>query len=235
MSGKQQFICLTLLICILFGSGCHRLKQMKAEKSPKEIEQTTSEKQKAKLLRKINRRYENPQTHFELGRIYQSEGLWVQAERQYNIALNLNPVHRQAQAARIKVLMNSGDNPKAELLAEVYIEQATTSAIGSLNLALGFQEQGLDDYALTCYQQALRLNPNSAKINRQVGYYYLSKNDLVRAQEYLTRSFQLNPNQPNVAGQLGRLGVTVKIPTKKQRGTRKLDKTIDRYDKELTQ
>lgn len=232
MIGKIQFICLTFLLCVLLG-GCHRIKKTKTGKSPKEIQQTITERQKAKLLRKINRRYEDPQAHFELGKIYQKQGLWAQAERQYNIALNFDPVHREAQAARVKVLFDGNDIAKAQLLADVYTEQAANSALGSLNLALGFQSEGLDNYALSCYQQALRLNPNSAKINRQIGYYYLSKNDLVRAQEYLSRSFQLNPNQPDVARELGKLGVTVKIPTKKRRGTKTLDKAVEQYDKEL--
>ena len=113
--------------------------------------------------------------------------------------LNFDPVHRQAQAARVKVLADGGDEAKSKMLMEIYSEQASTSALGSLNLALGFQGQGLDEYSLSCYRQALRLAPDSAKVNRQIGYYYLSKGDLVRGQEYLSRSFQLNPNQPEVA------------------------------------
>jgi len=74
------------------------------------------------------------------------------------------------------------------------------------------------------------LAPNSAKINRQIGYYYLSKNDKNRAKDYLTRSFQLNPNQPEVAGELGRLGVGVKIPRKTEKGKR-LDKIVEESDR----
>jgi tetratricopeptide (TPR) repeat protein len=89
----------------------------------------------------------------------------------------------------------------------------------------------LDEYALTCYQQALRLAPNSAKINRQIGYYYLSKGNKAQGKDYLSRSFQLNPNQPDVAGELGRLGVVVKVPRKVQKQTKKLDKIVEESDK----
>ena len=53
------------------------------------------------------------------------------------------------------------------------------------------------------------MSPNSAEINKQIGYYYLSKNDNVRAKDFLIRSFDLNRNQPEVAGELGRLGVVI--------------------------
>jgi len=75
--------------------------------------------------------------------------------------------------------------------------------------------------------QAMNLAPNSAKINRQIGYYYLNKKDLIRAKEYLTRSFQLDPVQPDVAGELGRLGVAVRIPRKTETRTKNLDKIVE--------
>ncbi len=230
MTGKQKFIGLALLVCTLLFGGCGL--PGKSAKAPKEIEITPTEKKKAELLRQIDRKFENPDAHFELGQLYQDEGLWAQAENQYKTALNFDPVHRRAQAARVKVLMDSGDTAKAELLADIYMEQASNSAAGSLRLALAFQKQGLDENALTCYRQALRLAPNSAKINRQIGYYYLSKSNKEQAREYLSRSFQLNPNQPEVAGELGRLGVAVRIPRKTEKGTKKLDKIVEQSDKE---
>jgi hypothetical protein len=57
-----------------------------------------------------------------------------------------------------------------------------------------------------------------------MGYYYLSKNDKVRAKEYLVRSFQLDPNQPEVAGELGRLGVEVRIPQRTDASGKQLEK-----------
>jgi Flp pilus assembly protein TadD len=79
-------------------------------------------------------------------------------------------------------------------------------------MGVAFEKQGLDDYALKCYQDALKMSPDSPTVNRQLGYYYLLKNKKDLAKEYFIRSFQLNPNQPDVAGELGRLGVAVRIP-----------------------
>jgi tetratricopeptide (TPR) repeat protein len=232
MAGIRTFaiqVSLALLVCALLFSGCNSGKA----KAPQvdEVKRTPAEEKKARLLRRVDRKFENSETHFELGQLYQADGLWSQAEHEYNIALRFDPAHRDAQAAMVKVLADSGDTAKSELSAEIYMNQASSSAAGSLRLALAFQKQGLDEYALACYRQALHLAPNSAKINRQIGYYYLSKNDKVRAQDYLTRSFQLNPNQPEVAGELGRLGVPVRIPRKTEKRTKKLDKIVEESDR----
>jgi tetratricopeptide (TPR) repeat protein len=216
---------LILLAFILLFSGCE------GNKAPKEIGRTEAEKKKAKLQKAIERKFEDAEAHFKLGQLYQADGLLTKAEDQYGITLNFDPAHKEAQAARVKVLTSSGDTTKAALLAEEYIERASVSAAGSLRLALAFQEQGVDDYALKCYQQALRMAPNSAKINRQIGYYYLSKGEKDIAREYLSRSFQLNSNQPEVAGELGRLGVAVKIPRKTVKNAKKLDEMVEKAEK----
>lgn len=228
-TGEQKSMSLAFLICIFLFSGCNGGRA----KAPKEIERTPAEEKKARILKAIERKFEDADAHFELGQLYQADGMWAQAEHQYNIALSFDPAHRQAQAARVKVLLESGDTAKAGLLTDEYMGRASVSAAASLQLALAFQKQGLDEYALDCYQQALRLAPNSAKINRQIGYYYLSKNDKDRAKDYLSRSFQLNSNQPEVAGELGRLGVAVKIPRKTEKGTKKLDKIVEESDRSL--
>ena len=228
MRGKPKFICLTFLVCMLFFGGCDPARNSE-ETGPAK---TQAERRKAELLNQIERRFENPQAHFELGQLYQADGMWPQAENEYSIALSFDPVHYQAQAARVKVLLESGDNTKAEFLKEEYINQASTSASASLNLALGFQKQAFDEEALKCYERVLELAPNSAKIHRQIGFYYRSKNDLDRARDYLTRSFQINPNQPEVAGELGRLGVAVRIP-QKQQDSKSLDKIVEKSDKDL--
>jgi len=179
---------------------------------------------KAELLKELERKFENPQVHFELAQLYQAEGLLQKAEYHYNVALTFDPVLTQAQAAMVKLFLESGDTAKSKTYADVYVNQASGSAVQSLRLAMSFQKEGLDDYALTCYQQALNLAPNSARIHKQIGYYYLSKGDKAQAKEYLVRSFQLDPNQPEVAGELGRLGVEVRIPQKVATGTLKLQK-----------
>ncbi len=233
MIGRMQFV--SLLICaLLLFSGCSSQRGGGKDKIQKDTVKTPTEKEKAKLIKQIDRNFEDPIAHFQLGQLYQADCMWTQAEYHYNTALSFDPVYREAQAAMVKVLMGSGDTAKAGVCSELYMNQACASAEESLKLGLAFQKQGLEEYALGCYQQALHLAPNSASVNKQIGYYYLSKNDKVRAQDYLTRSFQLDPLQAEVAGELGRLGVAVKIPRKTQKNTGELDRIVEKSKKSKT-
>jgi len=236
MIGRMRFAGLVLSICVLLFSGCRPLDRGGGTAGAQlgEVDKTSAEQDKARLLRTIERRWENPEAHFELGQRYQADGLWAKAEYHYNIVLGFDPVHRPAQAARVKVLLDSGDTEQAGVSADFYINQASSSALGSLKLALAFQKQGLDEYAMVCYRQSLRLAPNSAKVHRQIGYYYLSRGNKEQALDYLSRSFQLDANQPEVAYELGRLGVVARRPRKIEKDTRKLDKAVEQSDKETT-
>lgn len=215
------------IFCTILLIGCNGTSGPKVKK----VQPTPDQKQKTELLRAIDKKFTDPVAHFQLGQLYHKDGLWSKAEYEYNTALSLNPVHRKAQAAMVKVLADSGDINKSNTYADIYMNQASTSAEGSLLLGLGFQREQLDDYALECYQQALNLAPNSANVNKQIGYYYLAKNDKERAQDYLRRSFQLDPRQPEVAGELGRLGVQIKVPKKQKKSTKKLDKIAEKAEK----
>ena len=222
MANMAKLAGLVLVLTALAG-GCEK----SSEREVGGITITDTEQKKAELLGAIEARYENPEAHYELGKLYQADGLWNKAEWEYNVALGFDPVHRPAQAAIVKVLADSGNLDRSKLSAEIYMNQAGASAQGSLRLGHAFQKEFLDDYAVTCYQQALALAPNSAAINRQIGYYYLSRKDKARAEEYLKRSFQLDPYQAEVAGVLGRMGIVVQVPRKTETNTKKLDKILE--------
>lgn len=201
------FVFSVLAVCLIAFVGCNE-EQNKAVVD----RDIPAAAKKAELQSTIERRFENPDAHFQLGQLYQAEGQWQKAEYHYNIALSFDPSYVQAQASMVKLFLDSGDTAKSRTYAETHMNDASRSAIQSARLGGAFQKQGLDEYALTCYQRALDLEPSSASVNKQVGLYYLGKGDKVRAKEYLVRSFQLDPAQPDVAGQLGRLGVEVRIP-----------------------
>jgi Tfp pilus assembly protein PilF len=202
-------LCCAFLL-VLFGCESQQAKKARAEKMRK----LPVEARKVSLQESLESKFENPDAHYELAQLYHAEGLWAKAEYHYNIALSFDPANAEAQAAMVKLFVDSGDTAKSKNYADIYVNMVGSSAVQSLRLAMAFQKELLDEYALTCYQQALDLAPSSARVNKQMGYYYLSKNDNDRAKEYLVRSFQLDPRQPEVAGELGRLGVEVRIPRK---------------------
>ncbi|MDI6448899.1 tetratricopeptide repeat protein [Anaerobaca lacustris] len=173
-----------------------------------------SEKGERELLADIERKFENPQAHYELGRLYARSRQWSKAEYHYNNALGFDPALRAAQAGLVKLFVDQGQSAKAEQFASSYIRTLEISRHERelLRLAWEFEKVGLDEYALRCFRQALAIAPDSFEANKQMGFYYLGKNDTARARQYLSRSFEINPRQPDVAGALGTLGVVVESP-----------------------
>ena len=206
---RVWIIAIALVLC--FG-GC-QLFNKTSEKPYQEIPPAVDE-QKTELLKQIEQKYENPKAHYQLGQLYQADGMFEKAEFEYRVAMGFDPVYYKAQAAIVNVLLEKDDKPRSSMAADMYMNQAGVSAEASYRLGKAFQNEGLDEHALACYLQAQGLTPNSAILFKQIGYYYLAKGDQVRAEENLRRSFQLDPYQSEVAGELGRMGVMVQIPQK---------------------
>jgi len=215
--GLRLFALCFLVLWVCAFAGCESEESLR-------VKFASPEDKKAYLLRAVNRKFENPPAHFQLGKLYEAEGQLNKAEYHYNVALGFDPAYRAVQAAIVKMLVDSDNSIEAKEYVDTYMNQVSGSATASLELGQAFAEEGLDEHAFACYQQALRLGPELPEVNKQVGYYYLGKEDKVRAKEYLTRSFQLDANQPDVAGELGRLGVVVKVPREPEEETEKPDK-----------
>jgi tetratricopeptide (TPR) repeat protein len=173
-----------------------------------------TERKKTELLLKVDTKAETAEDNFALGQIYENQGKWGLSIYYYDLSLRFEASQRDMQAMAVKSTKDSGNAAGAKEAADRAIGQVSRSAAQSIGLAVAFQKLSLDEYAMTCYTQALTLAPNSSRTNMKMGYYYLSKNDKQRAKEYLARSFQINPGQSDVADELGRLGVPVKIQPK---------------------
>lgn len=171
-----------------------------------------TDRTEAQLLSELDAKYENPQAHYELAQLYHKSQNWLKADFHYSRAISFDPAFRAAQASQIKMFVDRGETAKAEQFANGYIRDTVGSISEMLRLGWEFEQAGLDTYALRCYRQALDAAPDSAEANRQIGFYYLTRNDRDQAKQYLMRSFELNPRQPDVAGALGRLGVVVEAP-----------------------
>ena len=168
--------------------------------------------QKAQLLEQIDQKYENPEAHYQLGKLSYAEGQLDKADFEYRVALGFNPVHYRAQAGVVKVATDQKQTERAQIIAELYISQAAVSAPASVRLGKAFQNEELGAYAISCYYQATGLTPKSPEPYKLLGYYYLGENDQVRAEENFRRSFELDPYQTDVAGELGRMGVIIGLP-----------------------
>ena len=209
MNMKLSALVSGIVICALAISGCRTGSSTGVSSA---AGRTAVDIRIAQLQQELNKKWENPPAHYELGQLYHSQGNWSKADWYYDQAISFNPVYREAQTAKVKMQFDMGDRSKGEYLANMYISQASSSPEQLLTLGSAFEKQRLNDYALKCYDTALKMAPDSATVNRQLGYYYLANNQTEQAKDYFIRSFQLNPNQPDVANELGKLGVAVRIP-----------------------
>ncbi|OQY07703.1 MAG: hypothetical protein B6I25_01180 [Planctomycetales bacterium 4572_13] len=199
---------LSLLLALVW-TGCESTP--KAPDSANE-ETTIQQSPKAQLLEQIDRKYENPEAHYQLGKLAYTDGQLDKADFEYRVALGFNPVHYRAQAGVVRVAADQKQTERSQIIAELYISQAAVSAPASVRLGKAFQNEGLGEYALSCYYQATGLMPKSPEPYKLLGFYYLGENDQVRAEENLRRSFELDPYQTDVAGELGRMGVIIGLP-----------------------
>lgn len=220
----RRIVLLAVAGSLLF-SGCNWFSNLIQKEEPEQELAYGVDSEKQALLKQIDRKYENPRAHYELGKLYHRDGLLDRAEWEYRVAIGFDPVLYPAQAAVVKVLQDMNNLDKSKMAAQMYTDQAAVSAEASMRLGRAFQNEGLDEAALAAFQQAANLAPNSAVVFKQLGYYYLAKGDRVRAEENLRRSIQLDPYQSEVAGELGRLGVMVQIP-RQQPDPQKLEQAL---------
>ncbi|MBW8036667.1 MAG: hypothetical protein FVQ79_13845, partial [Planctomycetes bacterium] len=203
MAKSIRMLVAGLLLFVLF-SGCNFNKKKEEVVVP-----TSEELKRVELNKRLDRKWDDANAHYDLGKIYLADGMLSQAENEFAIAMGYDPVHWDSAAAMIRTLVESDQQSKAKILAEDYIRRGRYSASASLLLGKAFQKEYFDKYALTCFEQALRIAPDSAGLNKEVGFYHLSKKDNVRAVSYLRHSFEIDPRQADVARALGKLGVTV--------------------------
>jgi len=206
MTHKSKITTLLAILALIL-AGCEKSRQR-----DEGVGLLDTEQRKAELLRQIDGKYESPRAHYELGRLYHRDGLWSKAEASYRVAISFDPVLWDAESGLVKLFQDKGDAAKASSSAQAAMDRASYSAAASLGLAKAFQKDYLDEWALKCHGQALQLAPDSAEVYKHIGYYYLSKRDNARAEANLRRSFSLNPYQPEVAGELGRMGIIVQVP-----------------------
>lgn len=196
----------TILLLMFVIAGCPITQKSAARKPAVRVSPDVE------LRGKLDKKFEDPEAHYQLGKLAHSRRQFDKAIFEYHTALGFNPMHYRAQAGIVKATMDQKKPDQANTIAELYISQAAFSAPRSLQLGRVFEKEGLDNHALGCYYQAAGLAPKSSEPYKMLGHYYMAKGDKVRAEENLRRSFELNPNQPDVSSELGRLGVHIQGP-----------------------
>ena len=209
-SSSAVFLFLAYVLCLFVAGGCNGNKETVAEGGETPV--VTIADREQMLLDQVDRRFSDSDAHYKLASLYHDQEMYDRASYHYDAAIRFDPAHRDAQAGLVKLLLDQDMEIEAMRKAELFMSQVEPSYRETLKLARALAAHGAETQALACYQQALQIQPDSAEVFRDLGFYHLDKGEEEVARSYLSRSFQLDPNQPEVAGALGRLGVEVRIP-----------------------
>jgi Flp pilus assembly protein TadD len=194
-----------LIICVM--AGC------RTPSTPRpDLAMDTIPDKESYLLAKLSTRYQNAEAHCDLGRYYLNQGLTDKAKYHLETALGFDSALRPAQAANIKLTSQLEGEMAGQRLCAEYQRPLLSSTPEMIKLAKALADEGMDTLSLSCFQRILALQPDSAEAHRQLGYFYLTRENNEKAKLHFSRSFELNPNQPDVAGELGRMGVTIETP-----------------------
>ena len=66
------------------------------------------------LLNEINLKFENPDAHYKLAKIYHGQTQWIKAEYEYNIAIGFAPLNKWPEAGLVRMYEDWGRPEKAQ-------------------------------------------------------------------------------------------------------------------------
>ena len=97
----QKKIIILLSMAVFLFCGCQRKDS--DEILAQKLDATPQQRQRAKIESRIAANFEDADAQYELGKIFMRDKLLSRAEYQFSLAIGLDPVHRAAQAAHVKV------------------------------------------------------------------------------------------------------------------------------------
>lgn len=163
------------------------------------------------LLMQIDQKFENPDAHYKLAKIYHSQGQWIKAEYEYGIAIGFAPINKWPESGLVRMYRDWGRPELAQAALDKAMHTCNTDE-ELVMLAKGLQKEGLKEEPQACYEYALTAAKNKGGIYKEMGYYYLTIGDKVRAEDAFRKSLEIRPYQPDVSAELGRMGVKVVAP-----------------------
>ena len=175
-----------------------------------DTEKTTTYYRKAK--QEFQTAAENDPTgsnrHFNLGRVCQDLKEYDQAVREYDLAIQYFPGNAKAHWGKIYCLVNKG-------APQEQINEAVATAVKDVQLdpgriyltwAMGYYHTERISEMPAMLTKAAEASPKDAYVQATVGRFYQAIGDTGSAIKHLVIAYELNPNQPGVAYDLGMLG-----------------------------
>ena len=146
--------------------------------------------------------------HLNLGRAYQALKEYDQAVREYDLAIQYFPGNSKAHWGKIYCLVNKG-------APQDQIKKAVDTAVTEVQLdpgriyltwAMGYHHTGQTSRMPEMLDKAAQASPKDSYVQATVGRYYQAIGNTGSAIKHLVIAYELDPNEPGVAFDLGVLG-----------------------------
>ena len=151
----------------------------------------------------------NTDTLYNLAASYHGQDKLMRAIYYYKQVISLQPGHRKAQQGLTRALEENGDGETATSVTIWSTEYVDNTADGFLHLARSYHRNGDRETALLNYQKAISVEPESAHAHAEYARYCKKIGQEDKAKELLLTAYQLNPDEPGVAAELGQLSVAL--------------------------
>ena len=159
--------------------------------------------------------YENPATHYWLGRCYELTTNTRQGIDEYRLAVRFNPAMEAAQMALIMALHQSRQEDESILATQEYLKHRAGLAGDVIQLAQDFLSKGMDKQAILAFERAQELSPTDPTPLMALANYYKSKGDQENEKEAVRRAAIIGPYYAGLAQRAGSQGIKVESPQPK--------------------
>jgi tetratricopeptide (TPR) repeat protein len=157
------------------------------------------------LVASLEKKKDSPVHHDWLGQVYMRMGKADKAELAFTTAINLAPKDPEFRLSLGALKVVQGKLDEARAAYEEALKLRPNQFLALYNLGNISAMQGRMDAAIDLLHQAERTGPPNFALFNALAQAYQEKGDLARAAEYLKRSLQARPNQPDRQAALKRI------------------------------
>jgi len=148
---------------------------------------------KVVLQRAITVRPKFSAAHLHFARVYAAQGLGVEAEKEFRLALDSNPFSTAARNFFAKFYLDTGRLDEAAAQFRASLESIPTSDAWA-GLAEVYSGQNSLAQAEHAWKEAIQLNPFATQAHFALGKLYLASGRLAEAEKELRAGLLMDPN-----------------------------------------
>lgn len=144
--------------------------------------------------------------HYNLARAYQELREYDQAIREYDLAIQCHPGNGKAHSGKIDCLVKKrAPQDQIDKVVDMAVDIVNPGRV-YLTLAMAYYHTGRTADMPEVLAKTAEVSPDDAFVQATVGRFYRAIGDIGSAIKHLRIAYELNPNQPKVAYDLGALG-----------------------------